>query len=472
MTRELALLGLAEAAALVRERKVSPVELVDAVAAQADRWEPHIRSLIVRMDDQARAVARAAEAEIAAGRYRGPLHGIPVTIKDVMDVAGVPTTVASPILADNVPGESCVAVRRLEQAGALVAGKANTHQFTWGGDTPPTRNPWDIERIPGGSSGGSGAGMAACIGYGSLGSDTAASVRSPAAYNGVVGLKTTYGRIPKSGFFPLAWSMDSVGPLARRVEDVALLLDAISGWDASGPSAVPGPMAPALPTLRDGVKGLRIGVPEEWFWHPHQAEVREQQLRGLEALRAAGADVRPLPIPRTDILKLSVPVSFVHCIVESASWHRSWLTERPDGYAPDVAEYISWAERIPATDYVDSQRIRRMIGDVVDACFADVDLLAVPTQNQVAARVDTPMVEFSDGTQEHRDSAGIRTLAIFNLTGHPGVSVPVGRGRDTGMPVGLQLVARRGDDATALRAAQVVEDALGPLGAPPLPEGA
>jgi aspartyl-tRNA(Asn)/glutamyl-tRNA(Gln) amidotransferase subunit A len=469
MSRELALLGLAEAAALVRDRKVSPVELVDAVAAQADRWEPHIQSLIVRMDDQARAGARAAEAEIAAGRYRGPLHGIPVTIKDVMDVAGVPTTVASPILADNVPDASCVAVQRLEQAGALVAGKANTHQFTWGGDTPPTRNPWDVARIPGGSSGGSGAGMAACIGYGSLGSDTAASVRSPAAYNGVVGLKTTYGRIPKSGFFPLAWSMDSVGPLARRVEDVALLLDAISGWDASDPSAVPGPMAPALPTLRDGVKGLRIGVPEDYFWRPIQSEVDAELRRGLDALRDAGAIVTPVTIAGGEHLPLSVAVSFVLIIVESAAWHRSWLDEKPWGYAPDVYEYISWAKRIPATDFVDAQRVRRLITDVIDRAFTGVDLLAVPTQAQVASRIDTPEVTFSDGTREHRDPAGIRSLAIFNLTGHPGVSVPVGRGADTGMPVGLQLVARRGEDATALRAAQAVEERLGTLGEPPLP---
>lgn len=469
MSRELALLGLAEAAALVRDRSVTPADLVEAVIAQADRWEPHIESLIARMDDQARAAAATATAEIAAGRYRGALHGIPVTIKDVMDVAGVPTTVASPILADNIPAENCVAVQRLVDAGAVIAGKANTHQFTWGGDTPPTRNPWDVERIPGGSSGGSGAGMAACIGYGSLGSDTAASVRSPAAYNGVVGLKTTYGRIPKSGFFPLAWSMDSVGPLARRVEDVALLLDAISGWDASDPSAVPATMAPALPTLRDGVKGLRIGVPEEFFWHPIQSEVDRELRRGLDALRDAGAIVKPIAFAGREHLPLSVAVSFVLIIVESAAWHRSWLTDKPWGYAPDVYEYIGWAKRIPATDYVDAQRVRRLITQVVDTAWAEVDLLAVPTQCQVASRLDTPEVTFSDGTTEHRDPAGIRTIAIFNLTGHPGVSVPVGRGATTGMPVGLQLVGPRGDDALVLRAAQAVEERLGTLGEPPLP---
>lgn len=469
MSRELALLGLAEAAGLVRTGKVSPVELAEAVAAQADRWEPHIRSLILRMDEQAHARAREAEREISAGRYCGPLHGIPLTIKDVMDVAGVPTTVASPILADNVPAQSCVAVQRLEAAGAIIAGKANTHQFTWGGDTPPTRNPWDVQRIPGGSSGGSGAGLAACIGFGSLGSDTAASVRSPAAYNGVVGLKTTYGRIPKSGFFPLAWSMDSVGPLARRVEDVALLLDAISGFDASDPSAVPVAMTPALPGLRDGVKGLRVGVPEEFFWQPIQSEVDAELRRGLDALRAAGASVQPLAIRGGEHLPLSVAVAFVLIIVESAAWHRSWLVEKPWGYAPDVFEYISWAKRIPATDYVDAQRVRRLITDVVDGAFAEVDILAVPSQCQVASRLDTPAVTFADGSTEHRDPAGIRTLAIFNLTGHPGVSVPVGRGTTTGMPVGLQLVGRRGEDATVLRAAQAVEDALGVLGEPPLP---
>ena len=469
MSRELALLGLAEAGELVRTGKASPVELAQAVSAQADRWEPHIQSLILRMDEQAHAHAREAEREIAAGRYRGPLHGIPLTIKDMMDVAGVPTTDASPILADNVPAESCVAVRRLEAAGAIVAGKANTHQFTWGGDSPPTRNPWDTARIPGGSSGGSGASLAACIGYGSLGSDTAASVRSPAAYNGVVGLKTTYGRIPKSGSLMLAWSMDSLGPLARRVEDVALLLDAVSGFDASDPSAVPVAMTPALPGLRDGVKGLRIGVPEDFFWQPIQTEVDAELRRGLAALRDAGAIVQPLAISGGEHLRLSVAVAFLLLIVESAAWHRSWLEEKPWGYAPDVFEYMSWAKRIPATDYVDAQRIRRLITDVVDGGFAEVDLLAVPTQCQIAPRLDTPLVTFADGTTEPRDFAGCRTLAVFNLTGHPGVSVPVGRAASSGLPVGLQLVARRGEDALALRAAQVVEDALGVLGEPPLP---
>ena len=469
MSRELALLGLAEAAELVRARTVSPVELVEAVAAQADRWEPHVHSLLLRMDEQALARAREAEREIAAGRYCGPLHGIPLTIKDMMDVAGVPTTDASPILADNIPAESCVAVRRLEAAGAIVAGKANTHQFTWGGDTPPTRNAWDTARIPGGSSGGSGAGMAACIGYGSLGSDTGASVRSPAAYNGVVGLKPTYGRIPKSGSFMLAWSTDSLGPLARRVEDVALLLDTVSGFDASDPSALPAAPTPALPGLRDGVRGLRIGVPEEFFWQPIQTEVDAELRRGLAALRSAGAVVRPLAVRGSEYLSLSVAVTFVLLIVESAAWHRSWLVEKPWGYAPDVFEYISWAKRIPATDYVDAQRIRRLITNVVDSALAEVDLLAVPAQCQIAPHLDEPEVVFPDGTRVGRDVAGCRTLAIFNLTGNPGVSVPVGRAASSGLPVGLQLVGRRGDDATALRAAQAVEDALGVLGEPPLP---
>ena len=290
-----------------------------------------------------------------------------------------------------------------------------------------------------------------------------------AAYNGVVGLKTTYGRIPKSGFFPLAWSMDSVGPLARRVEDVALLLDASSGFDASDPSSLSAPLTPALPGLHDGVQGLRIGVPEDFFWHPIQDEVDAPLRRALDVLRDAGADVRPITIAGGEHLPLSVAVSFVLVIVESAAWHRSWLTEKPWGYAPDVYEYISWAKRIPATDFVDAQRVRRLITNVVDSAFHEVDLLAVPAQCQVAARVDTPLITFADGTTEHRDPAGIRNLAIFNLTGHPGVSVPVGRGAASGMPVGLQLVGRRGDDATTLRAAQVIENALGTLGEPPLP---
>jgi len=451
-------MGLREVAALVARRELSAVELVEHNLRRADAAEPAIRSLVERCDARAMDEARNADREIAHTGPRSHLHGIPITVKDAIDVAGLHTTVASPILADNIADTSAAAVARLEAAGAIVIAKANTHQFTLGGDTPPTRNPWDVERIPGGSSGGSGAALAAGIGYGSLGTDTGGSVRSPASYNGIVGLKPTHGRIPTDGCYPLAWSLDSVGPMARRVEDVALLLDTTSGSTAE----------PSLTGLRECGSGLRVGFVEDFFFEPIQLEVGRAARRSLEAFTAAGARVEPIKLPRPDIIELSLPLIFVTILAEAAAWHRPWLRDRPDQYAPDVLSMLEVGSEITAMDYLDAQRVRTLLRSAVQAAFDQVDVIAVPTHPQVAPRFDEPTVTYDGGTTAQRDVAGIRNLAIFNLTGHPAVSIPTGL--VDGLPVALQLIARPGADATALRAAQVLEDQLGVLGlAPPGP---
>lgn len=452
---ELALLGLREAAALVRAREVSPVELVRACLAQADVWEPSIRSLVARADERALGQARRAEREIASGLYDGELHGIPITVKDIVDAAGWPTAAGSPPFAA-VPDASARVVARLEARGAIVLAKANTHQFAWGGTTPPTRNPWDTARIPGGSSGGSAASLAAGIGYGSVGSDTAGSVRSPASYNGVVGLKATHGRFPAQGVVPLAWTLDAAGPLARRVADVALLADAMAG--AAAATAVDG-----------GVRGLRVGIIEDYFFSPIQADVDAATRRAIAALADAGATVESVELPG-ELLELSLAVAFVLIVAESAAWHRSWLRIREELYAPDVLAYMRAADGITAVDYLDAQRVRRLLQESVEAALARVDLLAMPSHPQVAPRVDEQLVVFGDGRTLHRDAAGVHNLAIFNLTGHPAVSVPAGLAG--GMPIGLQLVGRHHEDATVLRGARAVERAVGPLRPPRVVTGA
>lgn len=442
---------LHEAAALVRRREVSVTELVRAAYGQADLWEPEIASLVERCEERALERARAAEREIASGRHRGPLHGIPITVKDLIDVEGVPTRAGSRILANNVPERSAPCVELLEEVGAIVVAKANTHEFAWGGTTPPTRNPWDTSRIPGGSSGGSGAAVAAGIGYASLATDTVASVRSPAAFCGVVGLKPTFGRVSTEGVIPLAPSLDTVGVIARTVEDAAAVLDAVS----------------AQRRLAKGAAGLRVGVPEAFFFDLIQPEVEPVLRATLRSLEEAGARVVTVRLDAPEAIEAATGAGFTICGAESAAWHRPWLDTKPDLYQPDVRRYLEAGRHIAAIDYLDAQRWRSVISATFASALGSVDVLATPAQPHVAPRVGEDVVDYGPGGTCDRDPAGIRCLCPVSLAGLPAVSVPVGFA--AGLPVGLQLVGRRFGEAVLLRAARAVEDAVGIVDVHPSP---
>ena len=461
---DLAGLSLTEAARRLQNREATAAELVDACLARVEQWEPHVHALVTVLSDQAIDEAEQADRETAGGRQRGPLHGVPLVLKDLIDVAGVPTEAGSQILAGAVAAADAAVTARLEDAGAIILAKANTHEFAYGALTPPTRNPWDPDRMPGGSSGGSAAAVAAGEAFGALGTDTAGSVREPAALCGTVGLKPTYGRVSCQGVVPLAWSLDTVGPMARTVEDCALLFSVLSRTGA--PGAGPPTEASRDPVSSEsGVAALRVAVASE-LMRPLESAVADTLDDLLEALTAAGAAVEPVSIGDPDELTATL---FVILLAESASYHRPWLESCPELYGDDVLAYLETAADLTAVDYVDAQRLRVVQRSRIDAALAGADVLLAPSQQVVAPRVDTDTVVFPTGETAPRDLTLIRPLAPFSLTGHPALTVPLRLG-DQGLPIGVQLVGAPFADERLFDCGSAMQNLLGwDAAMPPLP---
>lgn len=452
---DLAGLSLTEAARRLRNREAAAVELVDACLARVEQWEPHVHALVTVLGEQAISRAEQADRELADGRPRGPLHGVPVVVKDLIDVSGVPTEAGSQILAGSIAATDAAVIARLKDAGAIILAKANTHEFAYGALTPPTRNPWDLDRMPGGSSGGSAAAVAAGEAFGALGTDTAGSVREPAALCGTVGLKPTYGRISCHGVVPLAWSLDTVGPMTRIVEDCALLFGVLApaGARRAGP---PAEASCGPGSSGSGLASLRVAVASE-LMQPLEPAVADTLDDLLEALRAAGAVVEPVSIGDPDELMATL---FVILLAESASYHRPWLESCPERYGADVLAYLEMAAYLTAVDYVDAQRLRVVQRSRIDAVLARADVLLAPSQQVVAPRVDTDTVVFPTGETAPRDLTLIRPLAPFSLTGHPALTVPLRLG-DQGLPIGVQLVGAPFGDERLLEYGSAMQQILG-----------
>ncbi len=455
---ELSTMSLTDAAATVRAGDVSPVELFDSATTQIEQWEPQVRALIGGPLAGARFVAQERADQAARGQFLGPLHGVPIAIKDLIDIAGVPTTAASKILQGNIAGADAPVVKRLRQAGAVLIAKTNTHEFAYGALTPPTRNPWDLQRMPGGSSGGSAAAVATGMAYGALGTDTAASIREPAALCGLVGHKPTYGRVPLKGVIPLAWSLDTAGPICRSASDAALMLSVIEGPHPDDPTTMPLPAIGAAPR---GWKGVRVGVVGD-LMTPNVAGVGEQHGRTLRTLEDAGAQLEEVSIGDPDEL---IAMVFVILTVEAAAYHRRWIETRLDDYSPDVRAYLEMGMEFSGVDYVEAQRARRHATETVSQLFERCDVLLSPAQHTPAPLLTDAEVTFSDGTAASRDLTLIRPLAPFNLTGHCAVSVPVGA--VGGLPIAMQLVGPAFADYRILALAQLLHDELGWLWKPP-----
>ena len=453
---DLTRLTIAEAAALIRERKLSPVELTDACLARIESVEPKINAFITITSDEARAAAKTAADEIARGEYRGPLHGIPVALKDLFATAGVRTTAGSTILADNIPNTDSDPAARLKAAGAVLLGKLNLHEFAYGatGVNPhfgSCRNPWDTSRITGGSSSGSGASVASGECFAALGTDTGGSIRIPASLCGIVGLKPTFGRVSRRGVIPLSWSLDHVGPLARSVEDAAVVLQAIAGHDPQDASSSAEPVSGYAAGLRDGVKGLRIGVPGEFFFDNLGPEVEAAVRKAIGVLEALGASVREVSLP----LITEAPAAVTAIMLpEALAYHRKWMEERPDDYGDDVRYRLELGATFLAVHYVQAQRLREMIvARWRDEVFSQVDLLVMPTTMAPAFPIERSDLSVTFSL--------IRNTNPLNLLGVPAISVPCGF-TETGLPIGLQLAGRWWDEPTALRAAYAYEQAILP----------
>lgn len=448
--------GLALDARALRRGEVDPVGLLERTLADLDRWEPHLRATTHLLADRAHHVALERGAELARGIDRGPLHGIPVAVKDVIDIAGEPTTAGSRLLAGSRAQRDAPVVAALEAAGAVIVAKTNTHEFAFGALTPPTRNPYGWEHMPGGSSGGSAAIVGAGVVDVAIGSDTAGSIREPAALCGAVGLKPTTGTFDLSGVVPLSWSLDTVGPIAATPQDAELTLMAMAG------ARLPGVAIRQVPRTLPGTRLVVWAELEERM----EAPVRSVYEAALSALRDAGACLTTRSLGEPDE---AVAAAIVLLGAEALSYHRVWLEQRRDEYTPDVLGYLDLAATFGAGDLVDAQRLRGAVRSRLDRELATHDVLLTPAQLVLPPLVSADEVRFDDGRAAPRDLSLIRPLAAANVTGHPAVSAPVGHDPATGFPVSLQLVGPHGSDASLCGLAAACQAATGFVRALPAP---
>ena len=446
-------LTLVEILPALEARRLSARELVDACIARAERHEATIKAFVTPTFDLARSGAAAADEARAAGRPVGPLAGVPLGLKDLYYTKGIPTTAGSRVLADFVPTFDATVWTRLAGAGAVLMGKLNTHEFALGTSTPPTTNPWDTSRNPGGSSGGSGAALAARMMPVALGTDTGASIRVPASVCGVAGIKPTYGRCSRHGVISLAWSLDCPGPMARRILDVALLLGIMAGPDPADPTTLADATAPYPAGAPDGLSGRRIGVPETYFWDGLDADVDRLCRNGVARLEAMGAEIVAVPMPPSTEAVLGEPLGPYEktVVVEAASYHRRLIQEKGALYSPEVLATIQTGEGVSGPEYVDCQRLRATWSREWRATFVTLRLDAVAS----------PVVPEPPGPQTPSSSvAAGPSFALtkpWNLNGFPAVSVPVGL--DTrGLPVGLQLAGLPLEEARLLSIAAALDE--------------
>jgi aspartyl-tRNA(Asn)/glutamyl-tRNA(Gln) amidotransferase subunit A len=444
----------------LQARRLSPVEVVRALLERIEVDESN--SFITVTAERALDEAARAEGEIQAGRYRGPLHGVPVGLKDLIYTRGVRTTMGSAFFADYVPDHSATVARKLEEAGSVLIGKTNTHEFAYGptGDRSyfgPTRNPHGTRRITGGSSGGSGAAVAAGLCYGALGSDTGGSIRIPAALCGTVGMKPTFGRVSKRGVFPLCWSLDHVGPLTSTVRDNAMMLNVLAGHDPEDLHSVDRPAEDFTRDLESGLGGAVIGLPSNFYFEHVDEEVEARIREAAEVFVSLGAEVREVEIPNlSDTLKAQRLI----LAAEAYAVHEERLENEPGKFGEEVRERLMEGERARAYRYANARERGLLATDEFDRALDGVDVLLTPTLPIVATEIGQREVSIGDYEEAVR-SALTRLTGPTDLTGHPSLSVPCGT-TASGLPVGLQLIGRCFDEATLYRFGHAYEKAVVP----------
>ncbi len=437
----------------LRTRRLSPVELASHCLTRIESLNPTLNAFITVTADAALAQARQAEKEIQSGQWRGPLHGIPLALKDLIDTAGVRTTAASALFKDRVPTQDAEVVRRLKDAGAVLLGKQNLHEFAYGGSSVVSyygavHNPWDPAYIAGGSSGGSAAAVAAGLGYGAIGTDTAGSIREPAAICGVVGLKPTYGRVSARGVIPLSWSLDHVGPITRTVADAAVMLQAIAGYDAKDTGSADQPLADYVATLRDNPKHLRIGVPRTFFYDDLEAEIAAAMKQALAVLSGLSAGLREIELP--------VPTDRTVQSAESYAYHAEFVGRSPELYQPETLRRIQTGAKVTATDYIFRRREMEQMRHDIGGVFKDVDVLVTPT-----TPIPPPsLAELNQNPDllRPREILLLRNTRPVNVWGLPAISVPCGF-TTAGLPIGLQIIGPHWGEARVLQLAHAYEQA-------------
>ncbi len=441
---ELLTTSLAEMALKVKAREVSPVELTDAALAHAEQLQPTLKSFITLLPEQARAQAKAREQAIARGEYLGPLDGIPIGIKDNIATAGIRTTIGSTVFDEHVPEEDAFVVQRCKEAGAVILGKENMHEWAAGGtSTNPfygtVRNPWNLDHVPGGSSGGAGANVASCVTFASLGTDHAGSVRGPASYCGLVGIKPTYGRVSQRGLLGTSFDGDHIGPLTRTALDNALVLHVIAGHDPLDPTTVPVPVPDFAADAGKGLSGLKVGVPANYYFDGVDPEVESAVRRAIASLEELGAEVREVrleTLQHADLLRVASSA-------EGYVVHEPYMTDHRDEFTPELLHRYLAAGFIRAADYIKALKLQRLVQEDFARTLREVDFLATPTNPTAAPRIGAQMA-----------TVGIRNTSISNATGLPTMSVPCGF-TSAGLPIGLQLIGRPFEETLLYRVASL-----------------
>jgi aspartyl-tRNA(Asn)/glutamyl-tRNA(Gln) amidotransferase subunit A len=442
--------GIRELGTRFRKREVSPLELTEALLDRIARVDPTLDAFVTLTPDRARAEAKAAEATLLRGDGR-PLLGIPVGYKDIYDTRGIKTSAGSALWADRVAEGDATCVTRLQDAGCVMLGKLITHEFAWGIQSPghrfkPARNPWNREHIPGGSSSGSGAALAAGLCAGALGTDTGGSIRGPASFSGIVGLKPTYGRCSRAGVATLSWTLDHTGPMARSVEDCAYLLQQLAGHDPLDPASSQAPVADYVGTLDRSIRGLRIGVPRDYFFDGADADVAGAFEDAMTTYRGLGADVRDVTIPNI----WDAPSFMVIMASEAFAYHERDLRERPGLYGDLLRERLTSGALYTGAEYVQAMRLRERLRNEMLDVLRSVDLLATPTSPKPAPTF-AAMWDVSLGFPRSNTPP-------FNLSGLPALALPCGFA-SAGLPLSLQLAGRPFDEATVLRAGHAYQQA-------------
>ena len=442
---ELVSLTISELAPKIKAREISPVELTEAALAQVDRLQPVLNSFITILHDQARGQAREQEAALMRGEYRGPLHGIPIGIKDNIATAGIRTTVGSKVLADQVPEEDALVVSRCKEAGAIILGKENLEEFAAGATSNnlhygAVHNPWNLDHIPGGSSGGGGANVAARVTFASLGTDLGGSVRGPANFCGVVGLKQTFGRVSQRGLLVTSFNGDHIGPLTRSVEDSALVLQAIAGYDPLDPSTVPVPVPDFLESLGRSLKGIKMGIPSNYYFDVVDSEVEAAVRQAINALVELGVEAQEVTIPSMKYAGALRIAGMADTIVA----HEPYLEKAREDYGPTVLYRTLAGQFVLGRDYAKALKVQRIIKEDYARVLQDVDFLVTPSAPVAAWRIDSETVTLEGIEYPVRGpGAGMtsRCTSPSNATGLPAISVPCGF-TQRGLPIGLQFIGR------------------------------
>jgi aspartyl-tRNA(Asn)/glutamyl-tRNA(Gln) amidotransferase subunit A len=445
-------LDVAGAAKAIRARSLSPVDLTEHMLERISLVDPHLKAYVEVLSEEARKSAKKADAEIRRGKYRGPLHGVPIAIKELYDVKSVRTSSGSKVRENYVAEADSTVVQKLRKAGAVILGTTRTYEFAFGFDSPPIRNAWSIDHIPSGSSGGAAAAVAAGMCLAAIGSDSGGSIRTPAAANGIAGIKPSYGRVSKTGITVVSWSLDHPAAMGRTVSDLAILLEKMSGADPKDPSTKRVPVPDYTKALTGDVAGMRVGLPTNYFFDDIQAAVGDALSDAVRTLEKLGAVIVPLAIPGIDgIVDSWLPIT----LAEAAVYHQQSLRAKADLYGEDVRFLLETGELTLATTYINAQRVRFNWKSTLRRAMQEVDVIVTPTLPNTAMKVGETVSKIGSRIETVFDVSA-RFCAPFNMAGFPAASIPCGFAPN-GLPIGLQIVGKAFEEETVLRVGQAFE---------------